>query len=188
MSAGARQRTAWQSLDSAQLLLIAGAGLLVIASVTQVSAVGLTDSRTAILFGAIIAVGELLRMVMPGNREVAPIASAGSLGYALLLKVGSQPATHSAFQAVTVTACGTLVGALPHLAVGRVPRLDAMARRVLNPAVVAFVFRPVGHSSLEHHWPLLITVMALTVMFASLAEMVTAAVIRAEEVRTRFGI
>jgi len=101
---------AWQSLDSAQLLLIAVAGMLVIGSVTQVGAVGLEDSRTAIMFGALIAVGELLRMIMPGNREVAPIASAGSLGYALLLRVGSEPATHSAFQAVTVTACGTLVG------------------------------------------------------------------------------
>ena len=43
----ARRRPAWQSLDSAQLLLIAVAGMLVIASVTQVGAVGLQDSRTA---------------------------------------------------------------------------------------------------------------------------------------------
>ena len=183
-----RRRPAWQSLDSAQLLLIAVAGMLVIASVTQVGAVGLVDSRTAIEFGALIAIGELLRMNMPGGREVAPIASAGALGYALLLKVGSEPATHSAFQAVTVTACGTLIGALPHIAVGRVPKLDAMARRVLNPALVAFIFRPVSHSALGDHWPLLITVMALIVMFAATAEVVAAATIRAEEVRTRFGI
>jgi len=183
-----RQRPAWQSLDSAQLLLIAVAGMLVIASVTQVGAVGLKDSRTAILFGGLIAVGELLRMIMPGNREVAPIASAGALGYALLLRVGSEPATHSAFQAVTVTACGTLIGALPHIAVGRIPALDAMARRILSPALVAFVFRPLGHSSLRQHWPLLITVMALTVMLACLAEVVVAATIRAEAAHTRFGI
>ncbi len=105
-----RPRPVWQSLDSAQLLLIAAAGMLVLASVTQVGAVGLRDSRTAIMFGALIAVGELLRMIMPGNREVAPIASAGALGYALLLRVGNEPATHSPFQAVTVTACGTLIG------------------------------------------------------------------------------
>jgi hypothetical protein len=188
MSAQIRQRAAWQSLDSAQLLLIAVAGLLIIGSVTQVAAVGLTDSRTAILFGALIAVGELFRMLMPGNREVAPIASAGSLGYALLLRVGSDAATHSAFQAVTVTACGTLIGALPHIAVGRVPGLDAMARRILSPALVAFIFRPMAHSSLRQHWPLLITVMAATVMLACLAEVVAAATIRAEAVRTRFGI
>jgi hypothetical protein len=183
-----RHRPAWQSLDSAQLLLIAVAGMLIIASVTQVGAVGIEDSRTAILFGALIAVGELLRMIMPGNREVAPIASAGSLGYALLLRVGSEPATHSAFQAVTVTACGTFIGALPHIAVGRMPALDAMARRILSPALVAFIFRPLVHSSLRHHWPLLITVMALTVMLSCVAEVVAAATIRAEAVRTRFGI
>ena len=188
MSAPARQGPAWQSLDSAQLLLIAVAGMLIIGAVTQVGAVGLRDSRTAVLFGALIAVGELLRMVMPGSREVAPIASAGALGYALLLRVGSEPATHSAFQAVTVTACGTLVGSLPHIAVGRIPRLDAMARRILSPALVAFIFRPMAHSSLRHHWPTLITLMALTVMLACAAEVVAAATIRAEAVRTRFGI
>ena len=187
MSAASRRRSGWQSLDSAQLLLIAVAGMLIVASVTQVGAVGLKDSRTAILFGALIAVGELLRMLMPGNREVAPIASAGSLGYALLLRVGSDPATHSAFQVVTVTACGTLVGSLPHIAVGRVPGLDAMARRILSPALVAFIFRPVA-TSLRHHWPMLITVMALTVVVSCAVEVVAAATIRAEAVRTRFGI
>jgi hypothetical protein len=188
VSAQARPRPGWQSLDSAQLLLIAVAVMLVIGAVTQVAAVGLRDSRTAILFGALIAVGELLRMLMPGDREVAPIASAGSLGYALLLRVGSDPATHSAFQAVTVTACGTLVGSLPHIAVGRIPRLDAMARRILSPALVAVIFRPMAHSSLQHHWPVLITAMALTVLLACAAEVVAAATIRAEAVRTRFGI
>ncbi|MCW2944291.1 MAG: metal dependent phosphohydrolase [Actinoallomurus sp.] len=188
MIAPARQRPGWQSLDSAQLLLIAVAGMLIIGAVTEVGAVGLRDSHTAVLFGALIAVGELLRMLMPGNREVAPIASAGSLGYALLLRVGSEPATHSALQAVTVTACGTLVGSLPHIAVGRIPRLDATARRILSPALVAFIFRPMAHSSLRHHWPSLIAVMALTVMLACAAEVVAAATIRAEAVRTRFGI
>src|SRR3569833_2825936 len=75
-----RPRPAWQSLDSAQLLLIAVAGMLVIASVTQVGAVGLEDSRTAILFGGLIAIGELLRMLMRGNREVAAIDCAGGIG------------------------------------------------------------------------------------------------------------
>jgi HD domain len=186
--ASVRRRTIGQTLDSAQLLLIAVAGLLVIGSVTQVAAVGVVDSRTAILFGALIAVGELLRMVVPGNREVAPIASAGALGYALLLKVGAESAAHSAFQVVTVTACGTLAGALPHIAVGRVPRLDALARRILIPSVVAFIFRPVMDSSLRDHWPALITVMVLTVILSCVIDLTTAAVIRAEAVRARFGI
>jgi hypothetical protein len=187
-SAPARRRTIGQTLDSAQLLLIAVTGLLVIASVTQVAAVGLVDSRTAVLFGALIAVGELLRMLVPGNREVAPIGSAGALGYALLLKVGAESAGHSAFQVVTVTACGTMAGALPHIAVGRIPKLDAMARRILTPSVVAFIFRPIMDSSLRDHWPALITVMVLTVILSCVIDITTAAVIRAEAVRARFGI
>ncbi|GAA0328445.1 HD domain-containing protein [Actinoallomurus spadix] len=186
--APARRRTIGQALDSAQLLLSAVAGLLVIGSVTQVAAVGVVDSRTAVLFGALIAVGELLRMNVPGNREVAPIASAGALGYALLLKVGAESAAHSAFQVVTVTACGTLAGALPHIAVGRIPRLDALARRIITPAVVAFIFRPVIDSSLRAHWPALITVMVLTVILSCVVDVSVAAMIRAEAVRARFGI
>jgi hypothetical protein len=186
--APARRRTIGQTLDSAQLLLIAVTGLLIIASVTQAAAVGVVDSRTAVLFGALIAVGELLRMLVPGNREVAPIASAGALGYALLLKVGAESAAHSAFQVVTVTACGTIAGALPHIAVGRIPKLDAMARRILTPSVVAFIFRPIMDSSLRDHWPALITVMVLTVILSCVIDITTAAVIRAEAVRARFGI
>jgi hypothetical protein len=188
VSAHAARRSAWQTLDSAQLLLIAIAGLLVVGSITQVAAVGVRDSRTAVLFGALIAVGELLRMVMPGNREVAPIASAGSLGYALLLRVGPVPATHSAFQVLTVAACGTLVGSLPHIAVGRIPRLDALARRLLTPALVALAFRPIADSALPRHWPALIGVMVLTVMLSCASEVLIAATIRAEAVRARFGI
>lgn len=188
MNASVWQRTAWQTLDSAQLLSVAIAGLLVVGSVTQVAAVGVVDSRTAILFGALIAAGELVRMNMPGGREVAPIASAGALGYALLLQVGARPAAHSAFQVVTVTACGTLAGALPHIAVGRVPRLDAMAGRILAPSVVGFIFRPLVGSSLKNHWPTLITVMVLTVVLSCVFEVTTAAVIRSEAARTRFGI
>jgi hypothetical protein len=188
VSAEAGRRNAWQSLDSAQLLLISIAGLLVVASVTQVAAVGVRDSRTAVLFGALIAMGELLRLVMPGNREVAPIASAGSLGYALLLRVGPEPATHSAFQVLTVASCGTLVGALPHIAVGRIPRLDAMARRLLAPALVAFVFRPIADSAMPRHWPALIAVMVLTVACSCASEVLIAATIRAEAIRARFGI
>jgi HD domain len=188
VSTQAGRRGAWQTLDSAQLLLIAIAGLLIVGSVTQVAAVGVRDSRTAVLFGALIAMGELLRMVMPGNREVAPIASAGSLGYALLLRVGPEPATHSAFQVLTVAACGTLVGSLPHIAVGRIPRLDALARRLVAPALVAFIFRPIVDSSLPRHWPALITVMVLTVMLSCATEVLIAATIRAEAVHARFAI
>ncbi len=41
----------------------------------------------AVAFGILIALGELLRLGLPGGREAAPIATAGAMAYALLLYV-----------------------------------------------------------------------------------------------------
>ncbi|TDD84736.1 HD-GYP domain-containing protein [Actinomadura rubrisoli] len=193
----ARERAAWQTIDSGQLLLIATAGLFVIVAVTQVAAVGLRQPNVALIFGVLIALGELFRMVMPGNREVAPIASAGAMGYALLVGVGPEgaapgarlgvePAVHSPLQVVAVTAAGMLVGSLPHIAVGRSPRLDAMARRLFTVSVVALCFRPM--ISLDLASQLLLAMMGLVVVASCFTDVVIAALIRAEAVRARFGI
>jgi hypothetical protein len=189
MTMSTARRPGWQTIDSGQLLLIAVAGLVVIASVTQVAAAGLVHPDTAVIFGVLVALGELARMVMPGDREVAPIGTAGAFGYALLLKVGDQPAGHSASQVVAVTAAGMLVGALPHIAVGRSPHMDAMARRLLTVAVAAFAFRLVDDSPPDRgDWPVVLSLMAVVVTLACSVDVVTAAVIRAEAVRARFGI
>jgi hypothetical protein len=128
-------------------------------------------------------------MVMPGDREVAPIGTAGALGYALLLKVGDQPAAHSPSQVVAVTAAGMLIGSLPHIAVGRSPHVDAMARRLLTVSLAAFVFRLIDHSPPDRDdWPMVLSLMAVVVTIACSADVVIAAVIRAEAVRARFGI
>lgn len=187
VNGGQGQRAGWQTIDSGQLLLIATAGLVVIAAITNVAAVGLVQPEAAVIFGVLVALGELFRMVMPGNREVAPIASAGALGYALLSDVGpGVPATHPALQAVAVAAAGMFVGSLPHVAVGRSPRVDAMARRLLTITVVAFCFRPIAAAGLD--WGPLLALMAVTVVVSCFIEVVTASVIRAEAVRARFGI
>ena len=62
-------QTSWQSLDAGQLLLLAAAGLLVVAAVAQTASVGLTQARDAVAFGSLIAFGELLRLSLPGDRE-----------------------------------------------------------------------------------------------------------------------
>ncbi|GAA2094356.1 HD-GYP domain-containing protein [Actinomadura alba] len=188
VAGGRSERAPWQTIDSGQLLLIASAGLLVLIAITQVSAVGLERPKTAVIFGVLIAIGELLRMVMPGNREVAPIATAGVLGYGMLLSVGTEHATHSALQVVAVAAVGMLVGSLPHVAVGRSPRLDAMARRLLATGLVAFLFRPVADASLREVWWAVLALMAAFVMLSCLVDISLAAMIRAEAVRARFGI
>src|SRR5487761_140100 len=120
------RRFPWQVRDSGQLLFVAAAGVLLVASVAQTAGAGLKDSRVAIAFGVVIAFGELLRLSLPGDRESAPIASAGAFAYALLIKVGDNTVQHSAQQVVTVTAIGMIVGAMPHLAVGRQARIGGM--------------------------------------------------------------
>ncbi|GLX10747.1 HD domain-containing phosphohydrolase [Microbispora sp. NBRC 16548] len=184
-------------LDSGQLLLICAAGMLTVAGIAHTAAEGLTDPRVAIGFGALIAAGELARLTMPGNREVAPISTAASLGYALLLDVGGRPAHHSALQVVAVMSVGMIAGGLPHLAVGRPPRLDAMARRLLAGSLLAFAYRPLAgplgelaRDTADRHgnwWPAL-GVMAVLVTVMLAADVVIAAMLRADQVRTAFVV
>jgi HD domain-containing protein len=183
-----RQRAAWQTLDSGQLLLISSVSLLIVVAITQVAAVGLDHARVAVVFGALIAVGELVRMEMPGGREVAPIGSAAALSYALLVGVGKERVLHSPLQVVTVTAVGMAIGSLPHIAVGRSPSIDAMARRLLSVAVVAFCFRPIADSWLHDMWGVMLAAMAALVICSCTIDVTIAAMIRAEMVRIRFGI
>jgi hypothetical protein len=176
-------------MDSGQLFLVALAGILVAAALAQSVAAGLVQTRDAIAFGALIAFGELLRLNLPGDRESAPIATAGALAYALLMRVGDRPALPSAPQVIAVIAIGMTVGALPHLAVGRPAGLVTMASRLLAVGCVAFVFRPVARSAvLGKHWWLALAVMTVLVAAAWLAEAVIGALIRADELRARFGV
>jgi hypothetical protein len=176
-------------LDSGQSLLVLFAGVLLIASVAQTAAAGPRDVGVAIAFGALIAFGELLRLNLPGEREAAPIAAAGSLAYALLIKVGDNPARYSAQQVIAVAAIGMIVGALPHLAVGRPARLAGMAARLLAVACVAGVFRPLANGSvIGGHWWSELPVMLLLAIIAWLVEALIAALIRTDALRARFGV
>ncbi len=122
------RRRPWPVRNSGQLLLIAAAGVVLVASVAQTAVAGVRDTRIAFAFGALIAFGEVLRLNLPGDRESAPIGIAGALAYALLIRVGGYQVMHSAEQVVTVTAIGMIIGALPHLAVGGRPRSAAWPR------------------------------------------------------------
>src|SRR5215470_14320336 len=100
-------------MDSGELLLVAVAGMLVVAAVAQTAAVGVAEPRIALAFGALIAFGEVLRLALPGGRESAPIGSAGALAYAVVLYVGVIHATQPALQVIAVAAAGMVLGALP---------------------------------------------------------------------------
>src|ERR1041384_6273387 len=121
------RRYPWRVRDSGQLLLVVAAGVWLVAAVAQTAAEGLRDPRIAIAFGALIAFGEVLRLNLPGDRETAPIGFAGALAYALLIKVGTHVVQLPAEQVVTVATIGMIIGALPHLAVGRPARGSGMA-------------------------------------------------------------
>jgi hypothetical protein len=163
--------------------------VLLIAAVAQTAAVGVHDVRVALAFGGLIAFGELLRLNLPGDREAAPIAAAGALAYALLIRIGEIPARHSPEQVVAVAAIGMLIGALPHLAVGRPARLTAMATRLVAVAVAAGVFRLLENASLiGNRWWSELPVMLSLVIVAWLVEAVIAALIRTDVLRGRFGV
>jgi hypothetical protein len=176
-------------MDSGQLLLLAAAGMLVVGAVAQTAANGLAQPRVAVAFGALIACGELLRLSLPGNREAAPIGSAGALGYALVLQIGFTPARQSALQVVAVTAVGMTVGVLPHLAAGRPAGVAGMASRLLAVAAVAIAFRPLSAMTLlsRHVWAAL-AVMAGLIVAGCCAECVISALIRADALRAKFKV
>jgi hypothetical protein len=175
--------------DSGQLLLVAAAGVWLVAAVAQTAAEGLRDPRIAVAFGALIAFGEVLRLNLPGDRETAPIGFAGALAYALLIKIGTHVVQLSAEQVVTVATIGMIIGALPHLAVGRPARVSGMAARLLCVACVAYIFRPLaGNSTLDGNWRLAFALMTSLAVLALLLEAVLTALLRVDEQRARFRV
>jgi hypothetical protein len=140
---------------SAPVALLSALALLVaVAAVTATSLFGFEQPRIAAAFGAFIAIGVFLRLKLPGDREVWPVATTGSLAYALLPVYGGVPAEHHTYQVVAVTAVATLVGVIPHLAAGRAPALDLVAREWLAVMVAALVFRPLWAVPIVKQQPL----------------------------------
>jgi HD domain len=179
----------WQVRDSALLLLVVAAGVVLVASVAQTAVAGLRDPHIALAFGVLIALGEVLRLNLPGDRECTPIGMAGALAYALLIRVGVNPVHYSAGQVVTVTAIGMIVGALPHVAVGRPAKLTGMASRLLCVACVAFIFRPLAaNTAVASHWGLALSLMTSLVVLALLLEAILEALVRVDEQRARFPV
>lgn len=181
------ERSFARQLDSGQALLAAAAGILAAAAVAQTAAAGLQQHRAAVAFGLLIALGELARISLPGGRETAPIATAGALGYALLPSVGGDPAGYAALQVIAVTATGMVVGALPHVAVGRSPRLDSMAGRLFAVAAAALCFRPVVGDlpAVERRvWPVLAAMLGV-VLLAGLVDVLLASAVRRGSLHVR---
>jgi hypothetical protein len=190
---GIEAAESWRrAMDSGELLLVAGAGMLVVAAVAQTAAAGLVQPRIALAFGALIAFGEVLRLSLGGGRESAPIGSAGALAYAVVLTVGGDHAvTQQALQVIAVVAGGMVLGALPHLAAGRPAGLAGMASRLIAVAVVAALFRPlstVGAITRASDWGVALAAMAGVLVAGWLAECLIRALISADALRARFRV
>jgi hypothetical protein len=183
-------------MDSGRLLLLAAAGMLTVAAIAHTATVhiGPAAVHVAVAFGILIALGELLRLALPGGREAAPIATAGAMAYALLLYVkqlpGPQlPAQVSALQVIAVAAIGMTIGALPHMAAGRSVGVTGMASRLVAVSCVAFIFRPLtGIHLIVTQWWLAASVMTVLLVFGCLVDAVIGALIRADDLGARFGV
>src|SRR5450755_1664179 len=187
--------SSWQAMDSGRLLLLAVSGMLALAAFANLAVTTRLPVKLpapAVAFGLFIALGELLRLALPGGREAAPIALAGALAYALLVgvKVGV-PTRHTALQVIAVAAIGMILGALPHAAAGRPLGLTGMCTRLVTVACVAFIFRPLAHQPVIYekaHWWLALIIMALLVMLGWLIETLIGALIRADDQGARFSV
>lgn len=131
------------------------AGLLTLAGLGHTLWTGVVEPGVALAFGTLIAVGELARgdrraedagHLPREDREPAPLGSAGALTYALLGQNAGHPTHHGVLQIVAVVVAAALAGIVPHVARGRGPSLDHVARRVLTVGFAAVCFQPLYNS------------------------------------------
>lgn len=175
--------------------LIVAAGLAVVASVAIAASSGIVGVQipVCIAFMVFIVVGEVLRITLPGGRQTAPLAAAGSLAFALLPSFNGLPiaptAALSVALAVTVATIGSVVGAFPRALVGRGMHLDELARRVLTTLFAAALFRPVvphlQPDSGEAAWELALA-MTLAAVLAAVIDALLAAAVRSSQSRAPF--
>ena len=148
-------------------------------------------------FFAAVALGEFLRVWLPGDREAAPIGTAAAFAFALLPTGGAVSGTYGASTVVVVVAAATLVGITPHLASGRYVDRDSIAHRLVSVGLLAVLFRTVpveGGAPLAalvapwqgRRWALAL-VMLVLVLLAMLLDALLAAAIKANRDRARLG-
>jgi HD domain len=199
----AEQRwTAWQTVDTGRLLLITfTASLVVFAFARTAVPPSFDEPNVAIAFGLYIGFGELLRLVLPGGREAAPIAMSAALSYAMVLTIAG-PLKHPApgvaatpqvisgarpLQVVLVAAIGMVIGSLPHIAAGRRAGLTGMSARLVAIACVAFIFHALPGRLTDNPWQAL-GVIAFLAVLGCLIETVILAIIRADDLRARYSV
>jgi hypothetical protein len=171
-------------------LIHTSAGLLATLSLAATLWTGLEERGVALAFGVLITVGELSRWTGARVREAAPLGAAGALSYALLGADAGQPTRHGVVQVVSVVLAASLLGSVPHIARGRGPTLDHLARRVLTVGFAAVCFQPLYNQGTFEEWGggpayalLLVALLSLSV----LCDAVLAAALAHSRTRWPFG-
>jgi len=189
------RRTWSDEFAGGSVLVIVGGLLFAVAGTAATAVTGLVQPQIAVAFGALIAVGELVRVNLPGDRSAAPLGAAAGLAYALLgdFRVPGGdllPTEYDVGQVVAVTTVAILVGTIPHVAVGQAPRLETLARRVLVAGFAAAMFRPLYKEGLldglgDERWALP-ALMLLIVFFTGIVDALLAALARSGRERIPF--
>ena len=116
-----RPRAANQRLHVVATPMLLGSLLVVgvLAAALRLAMHGPQQLPVALAFGAVIVLGEVLRITLPGGRDNAPLAATASLGYALTTTIDRQPALWGPVQVIVVVAVATLIGSVPQALAGR---------------------------------------------------------------------
>ncbi|MFF2228169.1 HD-GYP domain-containing protein [Streptomyces globisporus] len=173
------------------VLAVRGAALLLaLVALAHTLVHGLAEPGLALVFGLLVAAGELVRRdAAAGEREPAPLAAAGALAYALLGDSAGRPTTHGALQVIAVVVAAQALAAVPRRACGRRTDAGRAARRTLTVGFAAVCFQPLYASGQAERWfgdgpwfPLFpLTVLALTALCdAVLAALLARSAARAE--------
>ncbi|MFB7300361.1 HD-GYP domain-containing protein [Streptomyces rubiginosohelvolus] len=172
------------------VLAVRGAALLLaLVALARTSVHGIAEPGLALVFGLLVAAGELVRRGAAGEREPAPLAAAGALAYALLGDSAGRPTTHGALQVIAVVVAAQGLAAVARGACGRRADADRAARRTLTVGFAAVCFQPLYASGQAERWfgdgpyfPLFpLTVLALTALCdAVLAALLARSAARAE--------
>ncbi|MFG3050536.1 HD-GYP domain-containing protein [Kitasatospora sp. NPDC048239] len=177
---------------------------------------GVSAPGVALAFVVLIALGECVRITLPGDREQAPIGAAGALAYALLGPLRGLPTAHGVLQVVVVAGVGMLLALLPSAVVPRSARRhrrrpwndparrDTAARRLIGVGFAAVLFQPLYNSGLVDRYspdgPAYGVFLTVVAALAALCDATLAAALRRarsglrfpaaleDELRSLFGI
>ncbi|MCF3121954.1 HD domain-containing protein [Streptomyces arenae] len=167
------------------------AGLIAAVSVGWTLWHGVTEGRVALVFGVLVVLGELARWGSGTQREPAPLGAAGALAYALLGENAGRATHHGVLQVIAVVVAAALVGAVPHVALGRGPVLGHLARRVLTVGFAAACFQPLYNSGKLGEWvghgPYFALVIVAVLALTALCDAVLAAATAHARTRWPFG-